>query len=331
MLAILASLFASRVLGDDFTTLKGKEYKNASVSRVEPDGVVLVYKSGVVKVYFAELPKEIQERFGYDPRKAALEEKSLEEKRIQEQKAAEQQRLEREKQAETDLKRAEQEFRAAERRAGEADQNAAKGTLSGQVFIATPGGENFKLGAVKVALFARDAIDGLLVGLKTSADNKIQQLRGPVAEAKAAQDQAAASYTAASNAVTQAIMANKDYKAAEDAQGAALNAKFAASRRYSDMTKELSFCYSGGFYFAFLQSAIRTVETDADGKFVIEVPRTGRFVIAAQGTRSVMEYTEHYYWLQPVSLEGQQQLTQNLSNNNLTSTTGSSSLIHTQD
>ena len=83
VLAILASLSASRVLGDDFTTLKGKEYKNASVSRVEPDGVVLVYKSGVVKVYFAELPKEIQERFGYDPGKAALKEKSLEEKRIQ--------------------------------------------------------------------------------------------------------------------------------------------------------------------------------------------------------------------------------------------------------
>jgi len=33
----------------------------------------------------------------------------------------------------------------------------------------------------------------------------------------------------------------------------------------------------------------------------------------------------------PVSLEGQQQLTQNLSNNNLTSTTGTSSLILTQD
>jgi len=331
VLAILATLSASRALGDDFTTLKGKEYKNARVSRVEPDGVVLVCKSGVVKVYFAELPKEIQQRFGYDPGRAAIEEKSLEEKRIQEQKAAEQQRLEREKQAEADLKQAEGEFREGERRAGEAYQNAAKGTLSGQVFIATPGGENFKLGAVKVALFARDAIDGLLTGLKKSADYKIQQLRGPVADAKMAQDEAEANYKAASNAVTQAIMSNKDYKAAEAAQGAALDAKFAASRRYSDMNKELSFCYSGGFYFAYLQSAIRIVETDADGNFVIEVPRTGGFVIAAQGTRGVMEYTEHYYWLQPVSLQGQQQVTQNLSNNNLTSTTGSSSLIHTQD
>ena len=251
----------------------------------------------------------------------------MEEKRIQEQKAAEQQR----QQAEADLKQAEEEFQAAERRSGNADQNAAKGTLSGQVFVSTEGGENFKLGAVKVGLFARDAIDGLVAKLKKSADYKIQQLRGPVAEAKAAQDQAEASYTAASNAVTQAIRANKDYKAAEDAQGAALDAKFAASRRYSEMNEELSFCYSGGFYFGFLQSAIRTAETDAEGRFVIEVPRTGGFVIAAEGMRRVMEHTEHYYWLQPVSLEGQQQLTQNLSNNNLTNAAGSSSLIHTRD
>jgi hypothetical protein len=89
--------------------------------------------------------------------------------------------------------------------------------------------------------------------------------------------------------------------------------------------------YSGAFYFAFFQSPICTAETDADGKFVIEVPQTGRFVIAAQADRSIMDSAERYYWLQPVSLEGQQQHTQNLSNNNLTSTTGSSSLIHTQD
>jgi hypothetical protein len=51
----------------------------------------------------------------------------------------------------------------------------------------------------------------------------------------------------------------------------------------------------------------------------------------AKAERSVGDYTERYYWLQPVSLEGKQQLTQNLSTNNLTSTTGTSPLVHTQD
>jgi len=43
-----------------------KEYKNVTVKRVEPDGIVLVSKLGISKVYFTELPKDVQQRFGYD-------------------------------------------------------------------------------------------------------------------------------------------------------------------------------------------------------------------------------------------------------------------------
>jgi hypothetical protein len=62
-LAILASVSVSLVIADDFKTINGKKYKDATVSRVEPDGIVLKTKSGISKVYFAELPKEVQERF----------------------------------------------------------------------------------------------------------------------------------------------------------------------------------------------------------------------------------------------------------------------------
>jgi hypothetical protein len=41
------------------------------VSRVEPDGIVLITKSGISKVYFTELPKEVQERYHYDAEKGA--------------------------------------------------------------------------------------------------------------------------------------------------------------------------------------------------------------------------------------------------------------------
>src|SRR5262249_35639125 len=36
----------------------------------EPDGIVLTGKAGISKVYFTELPKDVQERFGYDSQKA---------------------------------------------------------------------------------------------------------------------------------------------------------------------------------------------------------------------------------------------------------------------
>jgi hypothetical protein len=66
ILAISLALSVSIALADDFKTIDGKEYKNATVSRVESDGIVLRTMSGISKLYFSELPKEIQERFGYD-------------------------------------------------------------------------------------------------------------------------------------------------------------------------------------------------------------------------------------------------------------------------
>ena len=64
-LAIFASLSASLALADDFKTVSGKEFKNATVSRVEADGIVIRTKRGISKVYFTELPGNVQERFHY--------------------------------------------------------------------------------------------------------------------------------------------------------------------------------------------------------------------------------------------------------------------------
>ena len=58
-------------LAEDFKAIDGKEYKNVKVSRVEPDGIVLISKSGISKVYFTELPKDVQDRFHYDAEQAA--------------------------------------------------------------------------------------------------------------------------------------------------------------------------------------------------------------------------------------------------------------------
>jgi hypothetical protein len=44
MLFILILCLASVALADDFKTIDGKEYINATVSRVEPDGIVLITK-----------------------------------------------------------------------------------------------------------------------------------------------------------------------------------------------------------------------------------------------------------------------------------------------
>ena len=66
-LVILIVLSASFALAEDFKTIKGKVYKDATISRVEVDGIVLRTKTGISKVYFIELPKDVQERFHPSP------------------------------------------------------------------------------------------------------------------------------------------------------------------------------------------------------------------------------------------------------------------------
>jgi len=71
VLTFLILSFTSAVFSEDFKTVNGKEYKDATVTRVEADGIVVKTKSGISKLPFAELPKEVQERFHYDQQKAS--------------------------------------------------------------------------------------------------------------------------------------------------------------------------------------------------------------------------------------------------------------------
>src|SRR5213594_1113726 len=66
VVASLILCLTTVAVADDFKLVSGKEYKNVTVSRVEPDGIVLRTNSGISKVYFVELPKEVQERFHYN-------------------------------------------------------------------------------------------------------------------------------------------------------------------------------------------------------------------------------------------------------------------------
>ena len=96
-LAISAALSASIALADDFKTIDGKEYKNAKVSRVEPDGIVITFSGGIVKLPFIELPADLQKKYGYNSTAAAAysaEENQKQSALAQQRKADEQQRFE---------------------------------------------------------------------------------------------------------------------------------------------------------------------------------------------------------------------------------------------
>jgi hypothetical protein len=302
-----------------------------------------------------EEKRRAEQRATQEKRRA--EQKATQEARAEEQKEAERQRLEKEKHATADLMQFQTQFQASEKRAAQSYQSSQKGTLAGQIFISTKGGENVKFGAIRTSLFSREAINELLVGVKNYAKIKVQLQTDRLAAAFAVQkdvdaremiavaladeadqqqnsqqdsrlwqrtsglSETASSSDAAGKAFREA--AQNDVRDASDAAGI-------AKQQYLDIAKPAIY-QSGGFYFSFLRSPICDAETDADGKFAIQMPTLGAFVIAAWAERTTGKDTERYYWLVPVSLEGERQRVQNLSNNNLTSATDTSSLLTSID
>jgi hypothetical protein len=60
------------VLAEDFKTISGKEYKNATVSRVEPDGIVLKRKSGITESISRNYLKTFRNGFIMTPPKVGI-------------------------------------------------------------------------------------------------------------------------------------------------------------------------------------------------------------------------------------------------------------------
>jgi hypothetical protein len=81
-LAIILTLTCTACHALDITTTKGTTYTNATVTRIEPDGITIKHRLGITKLFFSELPQDVQTSYGYNPSTA----------RTYNNKAAEQQR-----------------------------------------------------------------------------------------------------------------------------------------------------------------------------------------------------------------------------------------------
>jgi hypothetical protein len=64
-------LVGAALRADDITTLRGEKFTNVIISRVEPDGIVVRKRDGIMKIYFSDLSPELRRKYGYDPEKAA--------------------------------------------------------------------------------------------------------------------------------------------------------------------------------------------------------------------------------------------------------------------
>jgi hypothetical protein len=69
-LVLFLALSFVTLRAEDFTTTDGKKFSGVKISRIEPDGIVVVTDSGVVKLPFLRLSEDIRKKYGYDPKAA---------------------------------------------------------------------------------------------------------------------------------------------------------------------------------------------------------------------------------------------------------------------
>ena len=78
---------------DDITTIRGEKFTNVSISRVEPDGIVVIKSDGIVKIPFGDLSPELRAKYGYNPEKAAQFNAAFKQRIVNEQQKPERQKL----------------------------------------------------------------------------------------------------------------------------------------------------------------------------------------------------------------------------------------------
>ena len=198
------------------------------------------------------------------------------------------------------------------------------GELEGSVFIVTKGRENVKLGLVTVNLHdaktARASVRSFLVQLETQANDvrveatplalSVQKL---CADAKPIADEYDARPTASIRGRLEAKREEIN-KVTRD-----FNNKIEPLNRQVRNYERL--CYEA------IRQPLASVKTDADGKFRVEMPRNGEFIITASTSRAVGNRSEEYIWVMSVSLEGKQRAQIFLSNDNMMSSDSPESAI----
>lgn len=209
------------------------------------------------------------------------------------------------------------------------------GLLEGSIFIATKGGENFKLGAVKVLIFPSTFMDSVKsideqsyrdceslqprIDAKKSELEVLEKSYHEYKDSDAGKDDCTSMYAYAANV-----------SPAKTATNPIAKSYWVANDELEELYLKLNSFRIPQYYFSKINSQpLLVTESDAEGKFQVELPLKDDYVLAASADRQIGDKTEKYYWLIKFSFNGAPKRSINLSNNNLTSAGSSESLIHT--
>lgn len=197
--------------------------------------------------------------------------------------------------------------------------------VAGEIFIATKGGANFKLGSVNVQVFEKSVVDKFVTEKNTEQAALLKELTAEYDKAKKKWADIIANwsstYATGDPMVWRAGFAFPTLNKEVNTQNDYL---CSLEKRRADLV-------SGAFFFNDLPKPKISVRSNSEGRFRFSMARDVEVVIAASASRTVGDNIERYFWLVPVTCPNEAATEIALSNNNLSNVEAGGSLILTQD
>jgi hypothetical protein len=291
-------------------TVKDKTYHGVTVTQVDADSVSIMYDDGIAHINWTDLPADVQKKLSQQHDSLVADIKAKQD--ADAAAAAAQQK------AEADILRQQEE---TQKKAQSDFDSLEKTTITGQVFIVTKGGDNVKLGSIHVYLYSEDEINAAINPLVAKALDAVQQISPTMNEehdtCKQLKEQLD-DYTI------------KGAPAGFNVDAFGKKAENAFAQYRATLTSYYNY-FSQSYYTDALPTALTEAQSDADGKFTIQIPKTGLWVLGAEGQRTVGNDTEEYLWLTKVKRDAVDKNQLFLNNENLSTSDSSDSIVKTMD
>jgi hypothetical protein len=182
--------------------------------------------------------------------------------------------------------------------------------VSGEIFVVTEGAGNYKLGLVQVSVIPEEIIKKHLESVNGYVVQKTAAAQSGFNEVKQQYDTETQNF------------ANLERGFYNGRNGVAEMEKSAdkseeIGKTLTTALGKLQLELAGKSFFENLPLGITTATTNADGKFMLKVPKAGKYAIVAYSQRKVADKTEEYYWMNWLEVNGEPKAIM-FSNNNMT-------------
>lgn len=196
-----------------------------------------------------------------------------------------------------------------------------RGHVRGEIFITANDGAIQRFGSVPVSLIPLSALQPHLDQKKASATSALQEIEPRLSATKKNLDTVTEAWSAAVTGHGTDVLERLKF---------AQEQKQAIESEYALILEKYNQILSGGYYFDEMPAPAATTQTNADGWFRINVPRTGEFALAAAAHRTAGDHVDSYYWLLKLPEPGSRSKPLQLTNDNTTAVASPASLILTK-